>query len=92
MRRPLYPLYLLQRRLGGPQNQSGWGAWENILDPIGTQIWLGCPARSQSLSRLLSKQLSSIQNTCLHRIASNYMVFLTELILGSTNLIPNFLF
>jgi hypothetical protein len=28
--RPLYPLYPLDRRLGGPQNQSGWHGEEKI--------------------------------------------------------------
>jgi hypothetical protein len=32
------PLYPLDRRLGGPQNRSGWRGEGNILDPIGTRI------------------------------------------------------
>jgi hypothetical protein len=40
--RPLYPrrkspLYLLDRRLGGPQNRSGRRGEEKILDPTGTR-------------------------------------------------------
>jgi hypothetical protein len=35
--RPLYPRYPLDRRLGGPQSQSGRSGEEKILDPIGTR-------------------------------------------------------
>jgi hypothetical protein len=32
------PLYLLDRRLGGPQRRYGRRGEENILDPTGTRI------------------------------------------------------
>jgi hypothetical protein len=34
---PLYPRYPLDRRLGGPQSQSGWRGEEKILYPTGTR-------------------------------------------------------
>jgi hypothetical protein len=44
------PLYPLDRRLGGPQNQAGRRGEEKILASAGTRTpTLGCPARSQSL-------------------------------------------
>jgi hypothetical protein len=44
----LHPQYLLDRRMGGPQGQSGhWGREHCWLQS------LSCPARSKSLSQLL---------------------------------------
>jgi hypothetical protein len=54
--RPLYPggkspRYPLERRLGGPQNQSGRRGEEKILLPPGLELGsLGRVARSQSLT------------------------------------------
>jgi hypothetical protein len=42
--------YLLHRRLGGPQSWSGW--MREISPPTGIQT-LDCPARSESLCRLI---------------------------------------
>jgi hypothetical protein len=50
----LYPRYLLDRRLGGPQRRSGCcGGEKNLLPLLGIKFWsLGRPAHSQSLYRL----------------------------------------
>jgi hypothetical protein len=45
--------YTLDRRLGGPQSQSGWRGEEKILDHTGIELRpLGRAARGQSLYRL----------------------------------------
>jgi hypothetical protein len=46
------PQYPLDRRLGGPQSQSGWQGEEKILDPTRTWTLTRRPAHSQSLYRL----------------------------------------
>jgi hypothetical protein len=52
--RPLYSLYPLDRRQGGPQSRNGQRGEEKILPLPGLEVWpLGRPARSQSLYWLL---------------------------------------
>jgi hypothetical protein len=47
MPRPLYPRYPLDRKLGGPQSQSGRRGEEKILDPTGTRTPVVQPVASR---------------------------------------------